>query len=249
MNGRTLITALDLPPGTRVDQRVPKKLLLENGAPTSGDRRLINEGVEEMLWVAALKPTTVGIPAYRDAVREYLEIAILRVTIRADAKAQRLVELVHRAVPYPALLVVDQTDRPRVSAAHKRRSQGEAGKMVLDGEVVSAEWAGVSICEPFPTALALGRQPQTTLFALYQGWLDTLHALLASKITGSFKPATTPEDARAREEALKECARLEAEVARVRAAAKKESQLARQVGLNLELKRLEAARDQERRKL
>ena len=39
-----LITALDLPVDSRVDQRVPKKMLLENGAPTTADKRQINEG-------------------------------------------------------------------------------------------------------------------------------------------------------------------------------------------------------------
>jgi hypothetical protein len=45
----------------------------------------------------------------------------------------------------------------------------------------------------------------------------------------------------ARREALQECTRLEAEIARLRAAAAKEKQLARQVELNLALKRVEAA--------
>jgi hypothetical protein len=45
-----LIAALDLPPTARVDRRVPKKLLVENGAPTAADRRHINSGVDEVLW-------------------------------------------------------------------------------------------------------------------------------------------------------------------------------------------------------
>ena len=49
-------------PDARVDQRVPKKLLLEHGAPTAADKRQINDGIEELLWVAALKPTTIGVP-------------------------------------------------------------------------------------------------------------------------------------------------------------------------------------------
>src|SRR5215471_9089539 len=96
-----IISALDLPISSRVDQRVPKKLLIENGAPTAADKRQINEGIEELLWVAALKPTTVGVPEFRDDSREYLEIAVLQLVLRDGAKATRLVELVHRAVPYP----------------------------------------------------------------------------------------------------------------------------------------------------
>src|SRR5580704_5496838 len=99
MNGAALIEALDLPESCRVNQRVPKKLLLENGAPTSADKRIINDSIDELLWLAALKPTTIGVPEYRDEVREYVEIAVLRLTLRNPAKATRLVELVHRAVP------------------------------------------------------------------------------------------------------------------------------------------------------
>ena len=56
MSSDTLIDALDLPAGSRVDQRVPKKLLLENGAPTVADKRIIGDGIEELLWLAALLP-------------------------------------------------------------------------------------------------------------------------------------------------------------------------------------------------
>ena len=243
MNASEIIAALDLPAGARVDQRVPKKLLLENGAPTVADKRHINEGVEELFWLAALKPTTIGVPEYRDDVREYLEIAVLRLSLRAKAKAGRLVELVHRAVPYPVLLA-EQGERTGLSLAHKRWSQGEVGKTVIDGEVVAIEWDGARDerhAAAFRDALALGRQPRRTLHALYQGWIDTLLALQAARRTGTLRTPDSTKHAVARREALRECARLEAEIARLRAAAAKERQLARQVELNLELKRVEAA--------
>ena len=92
MTVQNLIAALDLPGSCRVDQRVPKKLLIENGAPTASDKRQINDGIEEIQWLAALKPNTIGVPEYRDDVREYLEIAVLSVTLRGNAKAGRLAE-------------------------------------------------------------------------------------------------------------------------------------------------------------
>lgn len=247
-----LIAALDLPASSRVDQRVPKKLLFENGAPTAADKRIINDGIEELLWLAALKPTTVGVPEYRDDVREYLEIAVLYLTLRNEAKATRLVELVHRAIPYPLLLLTEQGDRPGISAAHKRWSQGEAGKTVLEGEVVSAEWDAERDGERWPAfcnAMALGQQPRTTLYALYQGWIDTLLALHAARVTGAFTVAGDAEYAAARRDALQEWARLDAEIARLRAAAVKEKQMSRRVELNLELKRVEAAQAAARKKL
>lgn len=247
-----LITALGLPSDSQVNQRVPKKILLEYGAPTAADKRLINDGIEELFWLAALKPTTIGVPEYRDEVREYLEIALLRLTLRATAKVIRLVELIHRAIPYPLLLLTEQGERLGLSAAHKRWSQGEEGKTVLEGEIVAAEWDTEYDGERWPAfrdALALGKQPRTNLYLLYQSWIDTLLALQAARLTGTFSAALNAEHAALRHDALQECTRLDAEIARLRAAASKEKQMARRVELNLELKRIEAAMFAARAKL
>jgi len=246
------IAALDLPAGALLYRRVPKTLLVEHGAPTAADKRRINEGIEEVRWLAALKPTTIGVPAFRDAVREYLEIAVMSAALRDKAKAGRLVELIHRAIPYPVFLITAQGESLALSLAHKRWSQGEAGATVLDGDLVMAELAaGESngFWQIFRDSLALFRQPRIHLYALYQGWMDTLLALLAARVTGTFAAAESPERAAARQEALRECARLDAEIVRLRAAAVKEKQIARQVELNLELKRVEQQRAVVRQRL
>jgi hypothetical protein len=244
MTADEAIAAFDLPAAARVDRRVPKTLLLEHGTPAATDGRYISEGIEQVHWVAILKPGTIGVVAYRDEVREYLEIAVLRLQLRATAKVFRVLELVHRAVPYPVFAVTEQGDCVNLSLAQKRWSHGEAGKTVLDGELVAVDAPrdGDPHEPAFVTALALGRQPRITLFALYQGWVDALLALEAARRTGRFEISDVTERRTARREALRECTRLEAEMARLGAAASKEKQVARQVALNLELKRAEAAR-------
>ncbi len=105
-----IVASLALPPSCRVDQRVPKKMLAEHGGATAADRRLLTDGIEEAHWLAAIKPATTAIPTWRDEVREYLELAVLSMAVRPTyaqpAQLQRLDELVHRAVPYPVLLIV-----------------------------------------------------------------------------------------------------------------------------------------------
>ena len=247
-----LIAALALPDGALVDRRVPKALLIENGAPTTADKRRIREGVEEVRWLAALKPTTVGVAEYRDSDREYLEIAVLKLTLRTGARAERLTELVHRAVPYPVLLIVWQGDAPELSLAHKRGSQGEAGKTVLDGDVVTArlgDGCTDELAAAFCDALAMSRQPRTTLYALYQGWIDSVQALRAASVTGRFLIPTSAMEATDRAAALEEYARLESRISELTAAARKEKQIARQADMNLELKRLRTNRDATRARL
>lgn len=243
MNADKLIAAIDLPASCLVNQRVPKKMLLENGAPTAADKRLINDGIEELLWLAALKPSTIGVSEYRDEVRDYVEIAVLRLSVRSDAKSTRLAELIHRAVPYPIMLLTEQGGIPSLSAAHKRLSNAEVGRTVLEGGVVAVEWDAERDAQheaTFRGALALGKQPRSTLYALYRGWVDTLLALQAARITGTFAVAVDDERASIRYSALQECARLDALITRLRAAAAKERQMSRRVELNLEVKRVEA---------
>lgn len=243
MTAAEIIAALDLPPGSRVDQRIPKTLLVDNGAPTAADKRLINDGIERLQWHAAIKPANSGVPEYRDEVRHYLEIAVLELTLRPGAKIDRLVDLTHRAVPYPVVLVTEAADRTSLSLVHKRWSEAEADRVVLDGELVTAQpylTDDMAITAAFLGSLAIGQQRQESLRALYQGWIDTLVALKAAAHTGVFRSAPTAEAASARRDALQECTSIEAEMTSLRAAATKTKQLARRAEINLELQRLKS---------
>ncbi len=263
MTPAAVIAALCLPADARVDQRVPKKLLVEKGAPTTADKRQINDGIEELLWLAALKPATIGVPAYRDDTREYLEIAVLSLILRAGAKAPRLTELIHRAIPYPVFLIQAQPTGLTLSLSHLRWSQGQSGQTVLDGPLMTARLEeeekrrqgeeatdGDSIVPSSPppifpsslflSSLSVTSQPRQQLHALYQGWMERFEAHAAARLTGQFTPATDAAAAERRRTALAEHERLTRDITSLRARAAKETQINRRVELNLEVKRLES---------
>ncbi len=243
MTGDAILAALHLPVAARVERRVPKSLLLEHGSPASGDKRRIQEGLDQVQWLAALKPTNIGVAAFRDDTREYLEIAVLRVVLREGAQFTRILDLLHRAVPYPVLAVAELGRSVNLSLAHKRWSKGEAGRTVLEAETVAvdAPLPGQPHVDEFLAALDLARQPQASLFALYQGWIDVLYALESARRTGRFEILEAAARLEARRDALHTCAQLEAEMVRLRRAAAKAKQMPRQIELNLEYKRAEAA--------
>lgn len=247
-----VIDALGLPAAALVGQRVPKTLLVEHGAPTVADKRLIEAGIEELRWVASLKPNTVGVAAFEDPVRQCVELIVLAIALRADAKPARLLELVHRAVPYHVLLIVNQPDSPPVlSAADKRWSQGESGKVVLDGNIVTTDLS-VATQPTFDAllgALAVPRRPHPNLYTLYRSWLDALLAAEAALTTGVFTESGSIEHSAAREAALAECANLDKQIKSLRSAAARERQMARQVDLNLQLRQLQARYDEARKRL
>lgn len=285
MTAQVLIDAFRLPAQALVGQRIPKKLLVEQGAPTAADKRLINDTVDELWWQATIKPGTVGVPAFHaaptlaepaapannggpategapgsDAAAEatdVIELALVSARLRPptrEAQARRLMQLIHRAIPYPVLLVVQtaaqaeaQTPSGTVlSLAHKRASLGEAGKWVL------AERADTHAFDPaqptaaeaqFMASLALDQLPRSALAdlrALYQAVVDRITALAVAQVTGSY---TAPEDAAAASSggaaaqrlALAERSQLLEQLASTRSTAAKARQMSQRVDLNLHL--------------
>jgi hypothetical protein len=132
-----------------------RRLLLTNA--------LFKNGIDELQWLAACKPTTIGVPIFADDQREYLEIAVIGCAFRPQAKSGRLVELIHRAVPYLVVLITSDEEGVTLSVAHKRRAQNEAGKVVVD-RVVSVGGlhmtAQADLENAFLDSLALAVQPR-----------------------------------------------------------------------------------------
>ena len=283
MTAQVLIDAFRLPAQALVAQRIPKKLLVEQGAPTAADKRLINDTIDELWWQATLKPGTVGVPAFHAATvpaapatvptvgtgsavdgasdggvanadaTDVIELALVSAHLRPptrEAQARRLIQLIHRAIPYPVLLVAQSPTGTVLSVAHKRASLGEAGKWVVaDGADTHAfDPAQPTAAETeFMASLALEQLPPSALVdlrALYQAVADRITALAVAQVTGHFKapdataaaPATRTA---AQRQALAERSRLLDQLATVRSTAAKARQMSQRVELNLQIQRLQ----------
>ena len=241
-----IVAALDLPPRARVDTRVPKKMLVEQGAPTTADKRAIQDGVDEIHWLAALKPNTIAIPALTDEVHDYSEIAVIAATFRPDARATRLTELIHRAIPYPVLLITTSPSGVAVSVAPKRAAQNEGDKVVVERVVVASDIdpAAPPAAEcAFMESIALKSQPARDLSTVYDGWLARIEALMAARLSGIYEIKNESGLIDRRRAALEEHARLAREAKQLRAQAARAKQISRRVDLNQKIKAIETAID------
>jgi hypothetical protein len=248
VNAARILAALEIPAKDRVDQRVPKKLLMENAAVAAGDKTLLLDAIEEIQWVAVFKPASIGAPEFRDKEREYLEVAVLNVQLRKDVRVARIAELIHRAIPYPVLLLLEHGNGCLISAAHKRWAQNDATKMVLD-EAPTDVWLDAladeaeSVLDTFLQSLPLSGQPRTHLKDLYQGWIDRMTALHRARMTGTFRLPNGFEHAQEVRASLQRCREIDVQVSNLHNAAVKEKQVPRQVAMNLEIKALRQERE------
>jgi hypothetical protein len=236
-----LVEAFGLPEESRVDRRLPKASIAERGATTSRDRHLVKDGVEQVIWVAALKPSTVSIAPYRDEEREYLEIAVVHAVLRGNSRSDRIFSIIHRSIPYPVALVTETPSSIGLSFANKRWSKHQSEVVVLDGDVVTRSFdrGEVPFCESLLEALDVSWHTEASFFDLYQRWIDVVAASLAAVFTGRFEPIRDPQRRARRMDALRHYRRLESEAGRLKTAAARERQISRRVTLNHELKRLE----------
>ncbi|MCP5541978.1 MAG: DUF4391 domain-containing protein [Akkermansiaceae bacterium] len=243
-----ILDAFALPPATLVDRRVPKTLLVENGAPTAADKRLIQDSIEELRWIASLKPNLVGIAAWTSPQGSYEEIAVLTATFREKSRVPRLTDLIHRAIPYPVVLLTLLNQSAVLSLAHKRLSQAESGKFVLEDEVhVSPPIQPESpddVAKRFLESFPLHRQNAGDLRQLYQAWIDRIIAFRAGQVTGAFRPIADSDASAVVKDSLDRHGKLLMEIQSLRKQAAKERQLNRRADLNLKIKTLELELDQ-----
>ncbi|MCS4091362.1 DUF4391 domain-containing protein [Rhizobium sp. BK176] len=247
-----VVDALGLPANARVDIRVPKKMLVEQGAPTSTDKRAIQNGIDELVWFAACKPGTVGVPIFADDIREYFEIAVIGCAFRAGAKSSRLIELIHRAIPYPVILITADDQGIDVSLAHKRRAQNEADKVVVDRDAtthLSDPTTPTPNEKAFLDSMALSKQSQRDLYALYDGWIARIEAMNAAHLVGSFSVTTDENQITRRRAAIEDYERLAKENSLLRSQAAKAKQINQRVDLNQKIKAIERAMEQAKQEM
>jgi hypothetical protein len=233
--------ALALPASARVERRVAKSLLSERGALSTADRRRVDAGLERLFWRATLKPAHAGVPAFSDAARDYAEIVVMSAQLRPSAQADRLGEVIHRAIAHPLVLLVGDEAGAILSVGLKRRHEREADRVVVERLVASPVVTGASdpIEAAFLSSLELAALSAHDLWSLHMGWGERAEAFAAARVAGTYRLVDDEAQADARRAALAAHAVQAREVARLRKAAGGEQRLNRRVELSRDAARAE----------
>lgn len=240
------IDRLALPATARVNRRIAKKLLVEKSPRTF--RKAIEQGIEQVQWVAVLKPATCALAAGAahlsgGAAVQVDELSVLTLTTRDGARVPALVEAVHRAVLYHVLLWVHEAAGLSVSTAWKRPSLAHAEQVVLAGEPQRSPRLPPGELLPhqagFVEALAVTSAPVRDLAALYQRWSAAVLGAQVAEITGDFALPASPADVEERRTLLDEHQRLTEQVAGLARELRRATQVRDRVDLSTRLKRAE----------
>jgi hypothetical protein len=230
-----------IPDACHLEKRVFKKLFHENAKLGVTDKKAFREDIDVITWQYTLKPNTISIQVYEDNQREYHEVAILQVDLKALNRTNRIAEIIHRAIPYPLIVVFTYKTTCTLSLAHKRFSHAEKGTIVAE-DFLTTGWIDLLAPSPveqaFLDSLAVSDLPHTHFFAFYSAFMDRLVALDCARLTGEYRLESTAPKRQVRRERLSVCHELEIQIDGCKAAIKKETQFNRKVELNMKMKEL-----------
>jgi hypothetical protein len=238
-----LYAAMGIPASCRLNKRIFKKLFHENSQLGATDKKAFKDDIDKVIWMFKLEPNSVSIPAFTDDEREYLEVAILQVDCKTQKRSGRIAQIIHRAIPYPLMLVFSYESSVLISMAHKRFSQSEKGAIVAD-EFHTSDWIDLTcptdVHTSFLSSLKLSRLPHSNLFTTYSALVDCMICLECARLTGAFSVQEKKQDYALRRESLAKCHQLESEINQLKTEISKEEQFNRRVELNVKIKNLES---------
>lgn len=227
MTAEDVLAALALPEPRARPTRIHKVDLIDAGAPSTADKKLIDAAIDRLDWIATLSPATIGVAAGENVPA----IQLLTLASRAEPTT-RLLTLIHRAIPLPVVLVTAFDDALRISLGPLRPAE-RIDAMVVERLIVTpAMTARDAAIDGFLASLALSTLPRTDLAGLYEALIWRVEALIAARRANTpFRLPVNGEDASIRRDALAEHDAVTAELAKARSAARVEKALARQVAL------------------
>ena len=250
----------NFPGSCRVDQRIGKALFADNGPLTAADRRIFSKEIEEIVCSYVLDENHgVMLTPSSDAEHDYTCLVQVDVFLKKPGKARRIAELCHRAMPHPLIVVLHYIETTEYTEGHgkegnnpcssvsfrgskimfsmaeKRYSRDGKEQNVLE-RVVYTEWHTASQLEDSFVKADYAETRASTFAALHRHYIELLEVLNVSDYTG--KEPSSRLKVEERRKILEELHVIDNELASLKARARQESELSRQVELNLKARRL-----------
>jgi hypothetical protein len=231
---------LQIPDKCLIEKRVFKKLFYENAKLTVTDKKWFTKDIDTITWKYSLKPAQTLIHAIKEEEYSYDELAVIEVDLKKGNHLNRLADIIHRAIPYPLLIVFKKDKNVSLSIADKRFNQADDQAATIK-ELWVTDWLDQDsdIDNKFTEQLNYEDQPRLHLKMFYYSWIDCFNAYKVAQISGNFKVPSKQEDKEQRIRYLNEFRSLEYQIEQRRSELKKQDGFNDKVQLNVEIKELE----------
>lgn len=111
------LEGLNVPDSCVLNKPLFKKMFQEHADLDAKDKKALKDDVDKIRWLYTLKPSTINIAPYSDDLRDYGELAFLVVELSSAKNAERLGQLINRAIPYPTVIFFVLSERKAVESS------------------------------------------------------------------------------------------------------------------------------------
>lgn len=237
-----VLTLFALPQATELSQKIAKKHFYDDATVSKAMGARLQEEIEGIWLVRQMTPDNSQLAAVMNDAVEYGEVLFLQIqlkeTISPNVSLIPLLEAIHKALPYPLVLVVSASWGQLLSLAEKRINQSDkdSDKLVLQ-EQHCTPWLteNLTALTDFYASLNFSSIAATELLSYYQGIIERIVQLNLSIKTGQNQFVNAAPVGR---ETLKQIEALEQEIDKLRQQLGKTVEFNAKVALNMQIKRL-----------
>ena len=260
------LAGLSVPNGCVLNKPLFKKMFQEHADLDAKDKKVLKDDVGKIRWLFTLKPSTINIAPYSDDFRDYGELAFLVVELSSAKNAERIGQLINRAIPYPTVIFFvlsenkgiedhtgandesDEKERQRADAneqlaicvADKRINKADKEKWVIE-QLITSPWLRLSGTtdsgQAFLNSLTFTGLPHSNFWQFYQAIIARVQALQCAHISGCFH-LETGEAVQQQADQLTRYRSIENDIKKLRAQIK-QAEFSQQVVLNTQIKQQE----------
>lgn len=233
---------LNIPDSTILQTRVTKVFFLRNFDLSAAEKRLLNNDILQMEWLASLRLDKCNIPPIVTNETSFEEIQVICCTVK-DEKLNGLVEkttqFFQKHIPYPVLLIVEDSIDFVINVAEKRINQTDRSKRIIQRQLTTPVMPKLYKTEKtdhFFKALSFENLNKTNLQTAYGSYTQAIANYQIATVSGTFNARArkrTSEDM----ERLREIEDLQKDIVGLTSQIKKENQLNVKVTLNINIQR------------
>ncbi|WP_178984172.1 DUF4391 domain-containing protein [Winogradskyella helgolandensis] len=231
---------LHIPERNILDKKLTKAFFLKNFILSAAEKKVLNNSIQQMNWLASIKPTTANIPAVNNNDYKYEEIQIMVCTVTdntLDVFAEKCMQLFQKHIPYQMLVIIEDVNGFKISVCDKRINKVEPSKRTIERYFVTNTLSKLyknDLSDAFYKALDFGNLDKTNLELLYKSYIQAVVQFQAASITGSYQKRT---NARTQEDMghLETIEQLERDIISLSSQIKKANQLNEKVQLNIKI--------------
>lgn len=228
------LNSLSIPETCRVSKKIDKKEFIENFSLNVNDRKILSKYINKITLEYLLNQDNINILPFTDEIKDYSEIAIIKVQISNQDKLKPINNIIQQ-IPYPLIVFYIYENQISLSLCAKRINKADSSKLVVD-DVNFSEWIDLNsineIDKKFLENLNINNHPFTDFLSFYESFIDTLIAHKSAKYSGTLNISKDTKNI------LNDIQNLEINIIELKNKIKKETSFNEKVNMNIELKKL-----------